>query len=276
MSATDHIAFIGAGNMAGAIIAGILRAGVYTPDQVIATDLRPEALQALAEAHGIRTGQDSAAAVSTARVVILAIKPQGLPALLPALAPHLRPDALVVSIAAGVPLSVLEAGLGDTTAVIRVMPNTPSLVGAGASALAAGKAASDADMHTAEAVFAAVGTTERVGESLLDAVTGLSGSGPAYVFRMVEALVEGAVKVGLPADQALRLATQTVVGAATLLSESQETPETLRQRVTSPGGTTAAGLAALDSAGFADAVVACVGAATARSAELGELARGSK
>lgn len=269
MTAPRQICFIGAGNMANALIAGVLRAGLYPPGRIVASDSRPEARDALHHAHGVRTSADNAAAVADAQVVVLSVKPQVFPSLLPTLAPAIHGDQLIISIMAGVRLATIEAGLGVAARVVRAMPNTPALVGAGATALAPGALASATDMDTAEAVFDAVGLTERVEEHLLDAVTALSGSGPAYVFRMVEALVEGAEGVGLPRDQALRLATQTVYGAAKLLSESDDGPQLLRQRVTSPGGTTAAGLQALEDAGFAAAVVACIEAATARGKALG-------
>lgn len=273
MSDSPTIAFLGAGNMAGAIIEGVIAAGTYLPGQITASDLRPEAIDALARAHGIGRSEDNAAAVTGAQVVVLSVKPQTFPELLPEIAKALAPDALVISIAAGVPLAVIEAGLGADVRVVRVMPNTPALVRAGATALSAGSHATDADLATAEAIFAAVGDTVRVPEAQLDAVTGLSGSGPAYVFRLVEALIAAGETVGLGASEARTLAHQTVFGAAKLLVESGESAAALRQKVTSPGGTTAAGLAALEAAGFEDAVKQCVGAATRRGQELGDEAR---
>jgi len=273
MSDTPSIAFIGAGNMAGAIIEGVIAAGTYAPGQITAADVRPEATRALADAHGIHGTSDNASAVSTADVVVLSVKPQTFAQLLPAIAGSLRADALVISIAAGVPLSVIEAGLGAAVRVVRVMPNTPALVRAGATALSAGTHATDADLATAEAVFAAVGETVRVPEAQLDAVTGLSGSGPAYVFRLVEAMIAGGQSAGLGEAEARALAHQTVFGAAKLLVDSGEPAAALRARVTSPGGTTAAGLAALEAAGFEQAVVACVAAATDRSKQLGDEVR---
>jgi pyrroline-5-carboxylate reductase len=175
----------------------------------------------------------------------------------------------VLSIAAGVTLASLEAAVGGGVPVVRAMPNTPALVGAGAAAIAPGSSAGDADLDWAEALLRAVGTVVRVPEHLLDAVTGLSGSGPAYVFLVAEALIEGGVLAGLPRDVAVQLATHTVAGAGRLLAESGETAEALRAQVTSPGGTTAAGLRALEAAGVRSAFLEAVAAATARSRELG-------
>jgi pyrroline-5-carboxylate reductase len=175
----------------------------------------------------------------------------------------------VLSIAAGVPLARLEAALGRGLPVVRAMPNTPALVRAGAAAIAPGSAATDDDLAWAEGILGAVGTVVRVPESLLDAVTGLSGSGPAYVFLMVEALTEAGVLVGLPRDVSAALVTQTLLGSARLLTETGDGPEALRAAVTSPGGTTAAGLRALETAGFRAALLEAVAAATARSKELG-------
>lgn len=175
----------------------------------------------------------------------------------------------VLSIAAGVTVAALEAALGTGVPVVRAMPNTPALVGAGAAAIAGGSAASDADLDWAEGLLRAVGTVVRVPEHLLDAVTGLSGSGPAYVFLVAEALIEGGVLAGLPRDVSVELATHTLLGAARLLAESGQTPEALRAQVTSPGGTTAAGLRVLEAGGVRSAFLEAVAAATERSRELG-------
>lgn len=196
---------------------------------------------------------------------VLAVKPGDVAAACAALAGTKR----VLSIAAGIPLATLETALGAGTAVVRAMPNTPALVGAGAAAIAAGTGAGEDDLAWAESILGAVGTVVRVPESLLDAVTGLSGSGPAYVFLVAEALIEAGVLAGLPRDISAALATQTLVGAARLLVETGETPEALRAQVTSPGGTTAAGLHALEAAGVRAAFLDAVQAATRRSRELG-------
>jgi pyrroline-5-carboxylate reductase len=269
MPLSQRIAFIGAGNMAGALIEGLIAAQTCAPERIVATDVRPEALAMLAARHGIRTGSDNGAAIRDADVVVLGTKPQVFDTLLPALAPHMDARKLVLSIAAGVPIAVIEGQLGAGARVVRAMPNTPALVQAGATAIAAGTHAGTGDMDVAETVFRSVGVVERVPETLMDAVTGLSGSGPAYVFLLIEAMTAAGVRAGLPERTAASLVAATVFGAAKLLRESGETPETLRQRVTSPGGTTAAGLASFEQGGFRELVGAAVQRATARGAELG-------
>jgi pyrroline-5-carboxylate reductase len=184
----------------------------------------------------------------------------------------LRPDALVVSIAAGISTKIIEGSLPAGARVVRTMPNTPALVGVGATAIAGGKHATDADLALVETLFQSVGLCVRVPESQIDAVTGLSGSGPAYVFAMIEALRDAGVREGLSEETSLQLAAQTVLGAARLLFEQNEPPETLRERVTSPGGTTRAGLDALEASGFAEVLAGAVRAATRRSKELREIA----
>jgi pyrroline-5-carboxylate reductase len=204
--------------------------------------------------------------VEPADAAVVAVKPGDVATACAALGGTKR----VLSIAAGVTIAALESGLGAGTAVIRAMPNTPALVGAGAAAIAGGTAAGEDDLVWAESVLGAVGEVVRVPEPLLDAVTGLSGSGPAYVFLVAEALIDAGVLNGLPRDVSVRLATQTLLGAARLLVESGDTPEALRAQVTSPGGTTAAGLHALESAGVRAAILDAVTAATNRSKELGQ------
>ncbi|MDH5672620.1 MAG: pyrroline-5-carboxylate reductase [Myxococcales bacterium] len=268
MAIDGTVAFIGAGNMAGALIGGLIESGTLAPEALVASDPRPQALSALAERFGIVTTSDNGEAASTASVVVLSVKPQVLPALLPELGAPVG-DALVVSIAAGVRLSVIEAGLGDGAArVVRAMPNTPALVCAGATAIAAGSRATDADLQTAEAIFRSVGIVERVEEAALDAVTGLSGSGPAYVFLLAEAMAAAGAAVGLPPEQAARLSAQTLFGAAKLLIESGRDPAELRRQVTSPGGTTEAGLGVLAELDFQGIVARAIARATERSREL--------
>lgn len=267
MSIDRRIAFIGSGNMASALIQGLLASRTSRADQLVASDVRPEALDALKRAHGIATTTDNAAAC-TADILVLSVKPQVLPALLAELAPHVRADALIISIAAGVPLAAIEAPLPGRRA-IRVMPNTPALVAAGATALAAGTHANADDLKLARAIFESVGVVVEVPEPLLDAVTALSGSGPAYVFYLAEALIDAGRAVGLTDDVAKVLALQTVYGAAKLLHESGEAPAELRRKVTSPGGTTHAGVTTLDARDVRGAVTACVTAARDRGRELG-------
>ncbi len=276
MTLSQRIAFIGAGNMASALIEGLLSASTCAPERILATDVRADALAALAARRGIRTAADNAAAVRDADVVVLATKPQVFDALLPELAPHVDASKLVLSIAAGVSTAVIERQLGAGVRVVRAMPNTPALVRTGATAIAAGTHAGPQDMELAETVFRSVGIVERVPEALMDAVTGLSGSGPAYVFLMIEALTAAGVGEGLPEKTAAALVVQTVLGAARLLQQSGETPEALRRKVTSPGGTTAAGIERFEQGGFRDLIADAVRRATERGAELGALAAGTQ
>jgi pyrroline-5-carboxylate reductase len=267
MALDQRISFIGGGNMATALIQGLLAAKTSRPEQLCASDVRPEALDALRARHGIETTQDNSKACA-ADVVVLSVKPQVFPALLAELAPHLDGSKLVLSIAAGVPIAAIEKRLGAQARVVRAMPNTPALVGAGATALAAGTRASAADLQVASQIFASVGTTVNVAEELMDAVTALSGSGPAYVFLLVEAMIEAGVQVGLSREAATQLATQTAFGAGKLLAESGEPAEALRRKVTSPNGTTHAGITTME-AGLRAALSAGIAAARDRGRELG-------
>jgi pyrroline-5-carboxylate reductase len=269
------IAFVGAGNMAGALIRGLIGSATVPADRIIAADPDQARLSSLEAELDIRVASDNAEAVKNATVVVLATKPQVFPQVLPGLAAAVDPDALLVSIAAGISTGMIERTFPPGARVVRTMPNTPALVGAGATAIAAGSHATDEDLALAETLFLSVGISVRVPEEQIDAVTGLSGSGPAYVFAMIEALRDAGAREGLSEETALRLASQTVFGAARLLLDEKEAPEVLRDRVTSPGGTTRAGLDALASAGFADAILGAVRAATRRSVELGEIAEGA-
>ena len=246
--------------MGEALLGGLLAAGWDDLGVVEKLDARRNVLAA--RFPSVEILRDPQAAEGA----VVAVKPNDVRDACAALAGTKR----VLSIAAGVPLATLEDALPGGTAVVRAMPNTPALVGAGAAAIAGGRDASDDDLAWAESVLGAVGSVVRVSESLLDAVTGLSGSGPAYVFLVAEALVDAGVLAGLPRDVSVQLTTQTLLGAARLLAESGETAEALRAQVTSPGGTTAAGLHALESAGVRAAFLDAVMAATARSRALGQ------
>jgi pyrroline-5-carboxylate reductase len=270
MALSQRIAFIGAGNMAMALIEGLIASGTVPASKIVASDPRGEVLAQLAKKHGFAAAASNLEAVGNADVVVLSIKPQVFPTVLPELAPALARDPLVISIAAGVPLAAIEAWLGANVRVVRAMPNTPALVAVGATAIAAGARATDDDMRIAEAVFSAVGLVKRVEERFMNAVTALSGSGPAYVYLLAEAMTEAGIAAGLPAEVAAALATQTVAGAGKLLGQSSDPPATLRRNVTSPGGTTHAAIEIFEAGALRELVTKAVLAATKRGAELGE------
>ncbi len=268
-----RLGFIGAGAMAEALIGGLV-AGGLSPERIVAADPDPARCKALHEKAGVRTSGENAEALAAADVVVLAVKPAVVSTALEALevegADALRAP-LWISLAAGVPLARIEERLPRGARAVRAMPNTPALVGAGATAICANAHATAADRETALSIFESVGIAwEAPSEALLDAVTGLSGSGPAYVFVFLEALGDAGVRMGLPRDAAYRLACQTVLGAARLAVESGRHPAALKDEVTSPGGTTIAGLERLEAGGFRAAVYEAVGAATRRSRELAE------
>lgn len=255
--------------MAGALISGLLSSKTYQAEQIMASDIRAERLKELQEAHGIKVASDNGEAAKYGDVVVLSTKPQNFPELLPEIAPSLRIESLVLSIAAGVPISAIESRFKSGTRVVRAMPNTPALVRTGTTGLAKGTHATDSDLKDAETIFRSVGIAVSVDESLLDAVTGLSGSGPAYVFAFIEAMRDAGAEVGLTRQDAQALVTQTVLGSVKLLMETGKDPASLREAVTSPNGTTFAGLKAMDAAGFKQAVSNAIQSATARSKELG-------
>lgn len=263
-------AFLGAGNMGEALIRGLLTAKTVMPSQIVATDVRPERLGELAKTFGIHTTDDNAKAVAGADIVLLAVKPQQMSAVLAPLKAAGITGKLFISIAAGVTAARIESELGGNVHVVRAMPNTPALVGAGAAALAKGAHATDDDLATAEAILGAVGITVRVEEKFIDAVTALSGSGPAYIFFVTEAMIKAGVAAGLDEALAKKLAIQTVYGAAKLLVESGEDPESLRRKVTSPGGTTEAALRVMSERKLAEIFTEAIKAAEKRSRELSE------
>ena len=264
------VGFIGGGNMAGALIRGLLHSETMTPDQIRASDVKPDRLAELHTKYDIETTEDNTALAGWADVIVLSVKPQIVDRILAPVAAALAPGDVVVSIAAGVPLEAIEARLPPGAKVVRAMPNTAAIALAGATAIAPGASASPDDVEVARALFEAVGRCVVLDESLLDAVTGLSGSGPAYVMLMIEALADGGVKVGLGRDTALLLAAQTVYGAAKLQLETGEHPGRLKDMVTSPGGTAIAGLHTLEAGGLRRTLIDAVEAASTRAAELGE------
>ena len=262
-----RIGFIGSGRMASALLEGILRAGIAPAAGIVITDKIPAAATELAKKTGARSKVSNAEVAAGADALILCVKPGDVPAALRE-AGDLG-GKLLISIAAGVPLRRLREWAVGKPRLIRVMPNTPALIGKGAAAYAAGDGASSEDLALADRIFGAIGTVARVKEELLDAVTGLSGSGPAYVYTVIEALADGGVLMGLPRDIALKLASQTVLGSAAMVIETGLHPAQLRDQVASPGGTTIAGLEALEDAGLRAALIGAVRAATERSGELG-------
>lgn len=266
---TRTIGFVGAGNMAEAMIRGLLRGSDFAAAQVSASGPREERMRELRDAYGIDATTDNKIPAG-AQIVVLSVKPQILSRVLDEIAGTIAPDALVISIAAGVPVAAIQSRLAAGTRVVRAMPNTPALVDAGATAIAGGEHARDSDLEDAKRIFDAVGLTVILEETQLDAVTGLSGSGPAYVFLILEALSDAGVKVGLSRRTSQLLAAQTLLGSAKLLLETNEHPGKLKDMVTSPGGTAITGLHTLEHGGVRTTLMNAVEAATRRSRELGE------
>ncbi|XOF32641.1 MAG: pyrroline-5-carboxylate reductase [Candidatus Electrothrix sp. YB6] len=265
-----RIGMVGGGQMGEALIRGMIESGRTAGENITVVEpinRRREYLAATYQVSSVETAEELAA---DSRVIILAVKPQITRPVLQQYRAHLTREHLVISIAAGIPLPLLEQGLGEDIHIIRVMPNTPALVLAGASAMSGNQNIRQEDMEIAQQIFSAVGTCVEVPENLLDAVTGLSGSGPGYVFTFLEAMIDGGVLAGLPRPVAEQLATQTLYGSAKLALESNEPAAVLKGRVTSPGGTTITGLQVLEEAGLRGTVMTAVEAATGRSAELGQ------
>ena len=270
MAAKLTIGFLGAGKMATALAKGFVNAGLVTGKQIIASDVIQAAAAAFAREVGAKTTAFNPDVVKFADVLILAVKPDQVGGVLAEIHEHFTEKHLLISIAAGVTLTKLEAGLGNGARVVRVMPNTPALVGASASAFAPGKSALPADGELVQKLLASVGVSFQVKESLLDAVTGLSGSGPAYVYQFIEALSDGGVASGLPRDVATKLAAQTVLGAAKMVLETGQHPGALKDMVASPGGTTIEGLHELEKGRLRGTVMSAVRAATEKSKKLGQ------
>jgi pyrroline-5-carboxylate reductase len=270
MAIDKKIAFLGGGNMAEALIKGLIAAGTADPKQIQVTDLSADRTAHLKNTYGITIQKSNADAAREADVIILCVKPQVMERVLAGITPAVDAKKLVISIAAGIAIGRIEKALNEHSRVVRVMPNTPALVLAGAAALAGGKNATSEDLALAQSIFNSVGKAVVVEEKLMDAVTGLSGSGPAYVFMIIDALSDAGVKAGLPRPLALELAAQTVYGSAKMVLETKEHPGKLRDMVTSPGGTTIEGLHALEKGKLRATLMNAVEAATARSKELGK------
>jgi len=270
MAAPLKIGFLGAGKMATALARGFINAKLVKPGQLFAADPFEIARKHFGGETGAKIVVDNLALAKAAHVLILATKPDQVPVALAEIAGAFTKNHLLISIAAGVTLAKLEAALPAGARVIRVMPNTPALVGAGASAFSLGKNASVADGELARKLLSAVGVALPVKETLLDAVTGLSGSGPAYVYQFIEALSDGGVAAGLPRDIATKLAAQTVLGGAKMVLETGQHPGALKDQVTSPGGTTIEGLHELEKGKLRGVVISAVRAAAEKSKKLGQ------
>jgi pyrroline-5-carboxylate reductase len=263
------IGIIGGGKMGSVLVSGIISCELIPASHVMASDVASERLADLNKTHGIDVTDDNSKLMKSSDIVILAVKPQNMPEVLEGIAGSFNKSKLIISIAAGISTKLIEGYLRTGARVIRVMPNTPALIGEGAAALALGANATVKDLDLARHIFEAVGITVSVKEELMDAVTGLSGSGPAYVFLIIEALADAGVNLGLSRDIALKLSAQTIMGAAKLCLAGNKHPAELKDMVTSPGGTTIAGLKALEEGKLRATLMAAVEAAAIRSRELG-------
>lgn len=265
----QKVGFLGAGKMATALAGGFVKAGVLEPVHLCAGDPSPQALQQFVLATGGHGFPSNAEVARSASILFIAVKPDQVAPLLREISPEITSSHLVISIAAGIPIAKLEAQLPANTKVIRVMPNTPALVGGSASGFALGTHATATDAASAMTLLGTVGIAVQVKESLLDAVTGLSGSGPAYAFMIIEALADGGVAAGLPREIAIKLAAQTLFGSAKMVLETGMHPGVLKDMVTSPGGTTIEGLHELEKGGLRAALISAVRAASEKSRKLG-------
>lgn len=273
MSADCKYGFIGGGNMGEALIMGLLGNGATLAEDIMVHEVIPARQDYLEKTYKIRSAESNSALVKSVDIIILAVKPQFLGPVLTEIGDQVNADQLVVSIIAGVKIEEIQSALPEGTPVIRTMPNTPALVMAGATAMAPGDSATDIHMASAREIFESVGIAIEVPEKHMDIVTGLSGSGPAYIFMIMEAMADAGVLKGLPMDQALLLAGQTIFGSAKLAVETGVHPAQLKNQVSSPGGTTIAGLKILETGGLRGLIMEAIEAATNRSIELG---RGEK
>jgi pyrroline-5-carboxylate reductase len=264
-----RLGFLGAGKMAAALVRGVLAAGLTTPDRIYVSSAREESRRGLARTTNVQAVDSNCEVVGKSEVVVLAVKPQVAATVLREIAPAVQERHLLISVVAGLRLATMQAILGPRVRLVRAMPNTPCLVGASATAYCSGSTARPEDCALVERIFQAVGECLAVPEEWLDAVTGLSGSGPAYVAVVIEALTDGGVRAGLPREVAYRLTLQTVLGTVRLLRECQLHPAQLKDQVASPGGTTIAGLHRLEEGGLRAALINAVVAATERARQLG-------
>jgi pyrroline-5-carboxylate reductase len=272
MLTEKKIGFIGSGNMGEALISGLVLSGATDPEHIICSDIREEPLQVMRQKYGISTTTSNTEVAEKSEIIVYATKPQILATVLKETADVLDKTKLLISIAAGVPLAAIASGLGKELRLIRVMPNICAFVKESATAIAAGEFVIDGDVELAKAIFDSVGISVFIQENMLmDAFTGLSGSGPAYVFLIIDAMADAGVKMGLSRRDSLLLSAQTVMGSAKLLLESNEHPGQLKDRVTSPGGTSIAGIHTLEQGGLRTTIMDAVEAATNRSSELGKM-----
>ena len=271
MLKNQTIAVIGAGHMAGAMIGGMIKSKLVPAKSIVAARRDPEALAALQKRWGVRVTSDNKKAVAGADIVILAVKPQMARKVMEELAGRIAKDQLVISVMAGVTTASISKALRADGPVVRAMPNTPCLVDAGATAVAAGAHAGERELALAEAVFGAIGLVVTLPESALDAVTGLSGSGPVYIYMAIEAMIDGGVKMGIPRSVAAKLAAQTVFGSAKLVLDTGKHPAVLKDEVTTPGGTAITAIHVLESKGLRSVLIDGIEAATKRSQELSKL-----
>ena len=263
-----RVAFIGCGNMGSALISGTLGSGLISKDKVLVTDIRPKRLEYIRKKEGVSTTENNREAVEKSDIIVLAVKPQVMERVLSEIKDVVTGNKVIISIAAGITTGFIEKALEREVPVVRVMPNTPALVKTGASGISPGKYAGEQEEAIAEQMMRRVGIVVKVPEEMLDAVTALSGSGPAYIFYVIESLVEGGLEMGLSGDDARKLVNQTVLGAVKMVMETGESPQVLRHKVTSPGGTTEAALKYLDEKGFQKILIAAVKEAAIRSKEL--------
>ena len=271
MLRNKQIGFVGVGNMGEALIHGLLHGHLCRPDQILCSDTRPERLKAIREKYEVKGTSHNTEVVKQSDLIIIAVKPQIMKNVVEEIAKYLNLSKLIISIAAGVPLEAIESCAKKELKLIRVMPNICVSVQEGVSAIAGGRHALKEDLMTAKTIFDSVGKSLFIDEYLLDAVTGLSGSGPAYIFLIIDALADAGVKVGLSRDDALILASQTLLGAAKMLIETGEHPGKLKDMVTTPGGTAIAGLHTLEEGGLRTTLMNTVEVATQRSRALGEM-----
>jgi pyrroline-5-carboxylate reductase len=263
-----RVAFIGCGNMGSTLILGILESGLISKDKVLVTDIRPKRLEYIRKKEGISTTEDNREAVEKSDIIVLAVKPQVMGKVLSEIKDVVTEDKIIISIAAGITTGFIEKALGKEVSVVRVMPNTPILVKTGASGLSLGKYAGEQEEAIAEQMMSRVGIVVKVPEEMLDAVTALSGSGPAYIFYIIESLIEAGMEMGLSEDDVRKLVGQTILGAVRMVMDTGESPQVLRARVTSPGGTTEAALKYLEEKGFQKILITAVKEAAIRSKEL--------